>query len=83
MLARLITKGRVQEATEIVNGRDVQTVPVSEVDPEFIGEDTRVLAQIIRIKKGTGGKKKIVNKEGVHGKMMKLEHPYDRLVLCR
>ena len=58
MLARLITKGRVQEATEIVNGPEVQTVPVSGVDAEFIGEDTRVLAQIIRIKKGTGGEKK-------------------------
>ena len=83
MLARLIVKGRVQEATNIVNAEEVRTVPVEEVDNDLIGENTRIIAQILRIKKGGAGKRKIVMREASHGKSLKMEQPYDRLVLCR
>ena len=83
MLARLIVKGHVQEAMEIVNAEGVRTVPVSAVDSDFIGENVRVMGQILRIKKAATGKRKMVMREGGQGKMLKLEQPYDRLVFWR
>ena len=83
MLARLLLKGRVAEATAIVNGAGVKTVPASAVDPDFIGENMRIIGQILRIKKSSAGKRKIFTREGALGKTLKLEQPYDQLVLCR
>lgn len=83
MLSRLIVKGRIQEATDIVNGPNVRTVPITEVDRTFMCENTRVMSQILYIKKGVPGKKKTVTRESTFGKILKLEHPYDRMILCR
>lgn len=82
MLAQHILNGRIEEATNIVNGADVTTVSVADIDDDYVAENSRVIAQILRIKKAQPGKRKMVTKEH-GGKMMKLEHPYDRLILCR
>ena len=83
MLARLLLKGRVAKATAIVNGEAVKTVPSPVVDQDFIGEYMGIIGQILRIKKSSDGKQKIFTCEGALGKTLKLEPPYDRLVLCR
>lgn len=81
MLSMLIMKGHVVEATGIVNGLTVNTVPSSAVDSNFMSENTR--GQILWSKKGSVGKKKVVTRDGAFGKSMRLEHPYDKLELCR
>ncbi|XP_014674870.1 PREDICTED: uncharacterized protein LOC106814983 [Priapulus caudatus] len=82
MLSRYILSGRIEDATAIVNGDDVKTIAVSIVDEDFVEEKTRVIAHILQIKKIQPGKKKALTRD-FGGKVMKLEQPYDRLVLCR
>ncbi|KAL5011955.1 hypothetical protein ScPMuIL_010506 [Solemya velum] len=51
MLARPILAGNVERATEIVNAPHVRTVSAVQVDDAFVGDETRVVGQILRIKK--------------------------------
>lgn len=83
MLARPILAGNLERATEIVNAPHVRTVSAVQVDDAFVGDETRVVGQILRIKKaGQSTRKKTVSRE-IGGKALKLELAYDRLVLCR
>ena len=82
MLARQILSGRIEQAKDIVNGPNVTTHPIGDVDGEFVGDNKRLLAHVLNIKKALSGKRKMGNREQ-GGKVLKLEQPYDRLVLCR
>jgi hypothetical protein len=86
MLSKYIISGQIDRATAIVNGeagQAVQTVRARDVDKTFMADNARVLGQILRIKKNSHGKKKIVSKDTYGGKVMKLEQPYDRLIWVR
>jgi hypothetical protein len=54
MLSRHIQNGRYQDAERIVNGPNVRTVEVNEVDDSFVAANTRIVAHILRIKKSEG-----------------------------
>ena len=52
----------------MVNADAVQTVLASAVDPDFIGENMWLIAQILRIKKSSPGKTQNLHMRENHGK---------------